>query len=123
MRRTAIAHAAVRLRSTEIVVGESATFDGAELASMVGEAWDRIEKDRNVRSLLVVWQARPNPRDLPPRPHVPPLTEEDLELIHTLWLDAVAKYGLDIHHRDVVRTALDDLAGTCQPPRASGPWI
>ncbi|RPJ84207.1 MAG: APC family permease, partial [Acidobacteria bacterium] len=107
----AIAHTAVRLRSTEIVVGESATFNGAELAAMVGEAWDRIEKDRNVRSLLVVCKRDRTLETFHLGPHVPPLTEEDLELIHTLWLEAVAKYGLDIHHRDVVRTALEDLAG------------
>jgi hypothetical protein len=107
----AIAHTAVRLLSTEIVLGESAIFNGAELASMVGEAWDRIEKDRNVRSLLVVCKRDRTLETFHLGPHVPPLTEEDLELIHTLWLDAVAKYGLDIHHRDVVRTALEDLAG------------
>jgi hypothetical protein len=107
----AIAHTAVRLRSTEIVVGESATFSGAEIASMVGEAWDRIEKDRDVRSLLVVCKRDSTFETFHLGPHVPPLTEADLALIHALWLDAVAKYGLDIHHRDVVRTALDDLAG------------
>jgi len=107
----AIAQTAVRLRSTEIVLGESSTFSAAELASMVGEAWDRIEKDRNVRSLLVVCTRDRTLETFHLGPHVPPLTEEDLELIHTLWVDAVAKFGLDIHHRDVVRTALEDLAG------------
>ena len=48
-------------------------------------------------------------------PHAPTLSEEDLDLIHRLWLDAVNQYGLDVHHRDVVRAALEemerDLAG------------
>ena len=48
-------------------------------------------------------------------PHAPPLTPEDVELIHQLWLEAVSKYGLDVHHRDVVRTAIEDLAGDMTP--------
>lgn len=42
-------------------------------------------------------------------PHAPALSQEDLDLIHQLWLDAVNQYGLDVHHRDIVRVALEQL--------------
>jgi amino acid transporter len=107
----AIAQTAVRLQSTEVVIGESAKFTGAQMALTLGEAWDRIPKEDNVRARLVVCQRDGGTETYQLGPHVPTLTPEDVELIHQLWLDAVTRYGLDVHHRDVVRTALEDLAG------------
>jgi hypothetical protein len=78
---------------------------------MLGDSWDRVEKDKNFRARLVVCKRDRSIETFQLGPHAPPLTPEDVELIHTLWLDAVARYGLDVHHRDVVRTALEDLAG------------
>jgi hypothetical protein len=37
------------------------------------------------------------------------LDADDIDLIHRLWLDAVNAVGLEVHHRDVVRIALEDL--------------
>jgi amino acid transporter/nucleotide-binding universal stress UspA family protein len=107
----AIIQTAARLQSTEIVVGESGKFNAAQLAQMLGDSWDRVEKDKNFRARLVVCKRDRSIETFQLGPHAPPLTPEDVELIHTLWLDAVARYGLDVHHRDVVRTALEDLAG------------
>ena len=107
----AMIQTAVRLQSTEIVVGESGKFNAAQLAQMLGEAWDRVDKDQNFRARLVVCKRDRSIETFQLGPHAPPLTPEDVELIHSLWLEAVAKYGLDVHHRDVVRTALEDLAG------------
>ena len=107
----AITQTAVRLRSTEIVVGESAKFSGAQMSQMLGEAWDRIEKNDNVRARLTVCRRDGGTEAYQLGAHAPHLSPEDIELIHRLWLDAVSKYGLDVHHGDVVRTALEDLAG------------
>jgi hypothetical protein len=107
----AIAQTAVRLQSTEIVVGESAKFTGAQLALLLGEGWDRTEKAKDFRSRLVVCQRNGSIETYQLGPHIPPLTPEDLELIHRLWIDAVARLGLQVHHRDVVRTAIEELAG------------
>jgi hypothetical protein len=43
-------------------------------------------------------------------PHLPTLTADDLELIHRLWLQAVGPVGLGLHHRDVVRAALEEFS-------------
>lgn len=106
---------AVRLQSTEIVVGESAEVLAAQLALKMGEARDRIEKDDHVRARLVVCKRNGTVETFHLGPHGPPLNEEDLALIHGLWLDAVATLGLQIHHRDVVRTAIEELAGDLSP--------
>ena len=111
----ALAQTAVSLQSSDIVVGESATLTGTEMAHRLGKAWDRIEKSKQVRSRLVACKLTGEIETFLLGPHAPTLSEEDLELIHRLWLDAVNQYGLDVHHRDVVRAALEemerDLAG------------
>ena len=111
----AMAQTAVSLQSSDIVVGESAKFTGTEMAHRLGKAWDRIEKSKQVRSRLVACKLTGEIDTFLLGPHAPTLSEEDLELIHRLWLDAVNRYGLDVHHRDVVRAALEemerDLAG------------
>ena len=105
----AIAQAAVSLHSSEIVIGESATLTGAQMAHSLGAAWDRIEKSRNVRSRLVAYRLDGTYDSFLLGPHAPTLSQADLDLIHRLWLDAVARFGLDVHHRDVVRAALERL--------------
>ncbi len=105
----ALAQAAVSLHSSDIVVGESANLTGAQMAHRLGEAWDRIEKSRNVRSRLVTYRLTGDVETFLLGPHAPPLSQEDLDLIHRLWLDAIERYGLDVHHRDVVRAALEEM--------------
>ena len=105
----ALAQAAVSLQSSDIVVGESANLTGAQMAHRLGEAWDRIEKSRNVRSRLVAYKLSGEIETFLLGPHAPPLSQEDLDLIHRLWLDAIERYGLDVHHRDVVRAALEEM--------------
>jgi len=105
----ALAQAAVSLQSSDIVVGESANLSGAQMAHRLGEAWDRIEKSQNVRSRLVACKRSGEVETFLLGPHAPPLSQEDLDLIHRLWLDAIERYGLDVHHRDVVRAALEEM--------------
>ncbi len=107
----AITQTAVRLQSSEIVVGESGKYSATQMAHMMGEAWERTDKAANSRSRLVAFRRDGTLSTFQLGPHAPPLTAEDLELIHRLWLDAVAEFGLDVHHRDVVRAALEELEG------------
>ncbi len=105
----AIVQTAVRLQSSEIVVGESAKYSATQMAHMMGEAWERAEKKEHVRSRLVAFKLDGTLSTFQLGPHLPPLTADDLELIHKLWLEAVSEFGLDVHHRDVVRAALEEL--------------
>ncbi len=106
----AIVRSAIRLRSTEIVVGDSAKFTGAEQARLMGEAWERVgNKPEDLRTRLLAYKANGAIETFLLGPHAPTLTEEDLELIHRLWLRAVNRLGLGVHHRDIVRAALEEF--------------
>jgi len=105
----AIAQTAVRLASSEIVLGDSAKFSAVDQARLLGEAWERVEGSSRVRTRLVTYKVGGATQTFVLGPHAPTLTPEDLELIHRLWLEAVAEVGIDVHHRDVVRVALEKL--------------
>ncbi len=105
----AVAQTAVRLDSAEIVVGESAKLTAEEQARLLGQAWDRVPGSDKLRTRLVCCKLSGDIRTFVLGPHLPPLTAEDLDLIHQLWLQAVGEVGLRLHHRDVVRAALEDF--------------
>ncbi len=106
----AVAQSAVRLGSTEIVVGESAKISVADQARLLGAAWDRVPGSAELRTRLVACMASGDLQTFQLGPHAPILSAEDLDLIHWLWLRAVGVAGLELHHRDIVRIALEELA-------------
>jgi hypothetical protein len=105
----AVSQSAVRLASAEIVVGESATLAIEEQARLLGDAWERTPGSDKLRTRLVACRLNGDVQTFMLGPHLPPLTTEDLELIHQLWLQTVGPIGLRLHHRDVVRAALEDF--------------
>ncbi len=106
----AVAQSAVRLGSTEIVVGESAKLSVADQSRLLGAAWERVPGSADMRTRLVASLANGDVQTFQLGPHAPILTADDLDLIHRLWLKAVGVAGLDLHHRDVVRIALQEMA-------------
>jgi amino acid transporter len=116
----AVAHSAVRLSSAEIVVGESGKFSAAEQARLLGEAWDRVSGSADLRTRLVAYRLNGDLQIFPLGPHAPMLTAEDIDLIHQLWLEAVNAVGFDVHHRDVVRIALEELHREWSDGRKAG---
>ena len=111
----AIAQTAVQLQSVEIVIGTSAKFAAKQQARLLGEAWERIEKSDELRTRVLAYKSDREIETFLLGAHAPPLTPDDIALIHGLWLKAVEAIGLEVHHRDVVRVALEqferDLAG------------
>jgi amino acid transporter len=105
----AIAQTAVNLESTEIILGDSAKFTAADQARLLGEAWERIKRSEELRTRLLAYKSSGEIETFPLGPHAPPLTLDDLDLIHRLWLKAVARIGLEVHHRDIVRAALEQF--------------
>jgi amino acid transporter len=105
----AVAQSAVRLGSLEIVVGESAKLASAEQARLLGDAWERVPSSDKLRTRLIAWHVNGEVETFVLGPHLPTLTTEDLEMIHRLWLQAVGPVGLGLHHRDIVRAALEDF--------------
>ncbi|MFY9571025.1 MAG: APC family permease, partial [Blastocatellia bacterium] len=106
----AVAQTAFRLDSAEMVAGKSAKISEQEQARQLGRAWERLPQTprRQVCFKIVGLDNREQSFYL--GAHPPRLTEEDLTLIHKIWLE-VSKVPARrrVHHRDVVRVALDRL--------------
>ena len=102
----AIVGTVVRLRSSDIFVGESSTLSALDQARLLGEAWERADKPEALDVRLVVYHASGRGDTFHLGAHPPSLASGDLDLIHRMWLDAVKTIGPHVHHHDVVRAAL-----------------
>ena len=102
----AIVATVIRLRSSDVYVGESATLSADDQTRMLGEAWERADKPEPVDVRLVIYHRSGRTDTYHLGAHPPSLTSGDLDLIHRLWLDAVKTVGPHVHHHDVVRAAL-----------------
>jgi magnesium transporter len=105
----AIVNTVVRLRSSDVLVGESATLSAADQARLLGEAWERADKPDALDVRLVIHHRSGRADAYHLGAHPPSLTSGDLDLIHRLWLDAVKTVGPHVHHDDVVRAALKQM--------------
>jgi hypothetical protein len=106
----AIAQTAFLLQSSEIAMGESAKMPPGEQSRLVGDEWDKIPGTRARQVRLVVCRNDGRRERFSLGVHAPQLTSADLDLIHELWLDAYHAIGPDVHHCDIVTTALHELA-------------
>ena len=105
----------LRLRASDIYVGESATISGDAQARLLGEAWERAgTPDLQVRLAIFHRTGRSDIFHL--GPHAPELGARDFDLIHRIWLDAARSIGPHIHHHDVVRAALTKMAEQLSGP-------
>ncbi len=113
----AIVATIVRLRSSDVYVGESSTLSAVDQARLLGEAWERASKpdDLDVRLLIYHRSGRADLYHL--GAHPPTLTPRDLDLIHRVWLDAVKAVGPHVHHHDVVRAALTQMENQLSGPQ------
>ena len=106
----AVTQTAMRLDSAVIVAGLSSKMTSQEQARELGRAWERLaEKPRRQVTFKVI---EPNGVEhvVHLGAHAPHLTEEDVNLIHKLWIQVSSVPSRrKVHHRDVVRVALDRL--------------
>jgi magnesium transporter len=111
-----IVAAAVRLRSALIFVGESVTLSADDQARLVGGAWEDAEKPPGLDVRLIVQHQSGGRSTYHLGAHPPTLTAHDLDLIHQVWLDAVKHIGPHVHHHDIVRAALTNMATDLHGP-------
>ena len=106
----AVAQTALRLDSAVVVAGLSSKMTALDQARELGRAWERLpEKPRRQVTFKVI---EPNGVEhvVNLGAHAPHLTEDDINLIHKLWVKVSSVPGRrKVHHRDVVRVALDRL--------------
>ena len=100
-----VAETALRLQSAEIHVGESETLPAQEQARLLGKAWERASGPKPLGVRLVIHHPSGTTAAYQLGAHAPALDAGDLDLIHTLWLDAPAP---------LARTFI--TAMSCAPP-------
>jgi magnesium transporter len=105
----AIVGTVIRLRASDVFVGESATLSAEDQARLLGEAWERADKPDALDVRLVIHHRSGRSDTYHLGAHPPSFTSDDLDLIHRLWLDAVKAVGPHVHHADVVRAALKQM--------------
>ena len=106
----AVAQTAQRLDSAEIVAGLSSKMTAQEQARELGRAWESLVKLARRQVKFKVVDPNGSEHVVHLGAHAPALTEEDVELIHLIWLQVSnIPSRRRVHHRDVVRVALNRL--------------
>jgi magnesium transporter len=113
----AIVSTILRLRSSDVHVGESATLSADEQARLLGEAWENAAKPEPLDVRLVVYHRSGRTDSYHLGAHPPSLTAADLDQIHRLWLDVTKAIGPQVHHHDVVRAALRQMEQQLNGPQ------
>lgn len=106
----AVVQTALRIDSAEIVAGLSSKMTAQEQARELGRSWERLadRARRQVKFIVVVPHGIGEVAYL--GAHPPELTEDDINLVHKIWLRVSSVHSRrKIHHRDVVRVALNRL--------------
>jgi len=112
----AIVQTAQRLESSRIVCGLSNKLTSDEQGKLTGDAWERLPEPRpNIT--FEVNSPETGPVEYFLGPHTPRLREQDLELLHKLWLELSELPRLaTLHHYHVVAMALERLQDRLQGP-------
>ena len=106
----ALVQTAARIQSARIVVGTSPRLTVSEQGLEVGREWEKLPEPRPALSLEVVPDDGSKSVFVNLGPHPPRLWPEDIELLHSLWLElSETGPGHRLHHRDVVGLALRRL--------------
>lgn len=116
----AIMQTSQRLESSLIVVGVSGKMTPEEQAKSLGNAWEQLPAPRPQVSLQIFDPEKETRLYFNLGPHPPRLWPEDVELLHRLWLELSARGPAEkLHHRDVVRVALQRLDSELHSERES----
>jgi amino acid transporter len=106
----AVAQTGLLLDSATIIAGASSKMTPQEQARELGRAWERLpDKPRRQVTFKIVDDVGKE-FVVSLGAHAPSLTEDDINLIHKIWLQVSnVPSRRRVHHRDVVRVALNRL--------------
>jgi len=134
----AIVQTANNLDSSAVVTGESSKMTPQEQAFSLGRAWEGLPEPKR-QFVLQVVHADSQVDTFRIGPHSPSMKDEDVLLLHRLWLNITREQGLDkLHHHEILREALTRFArdfgardredilkelrrATLESPREAGP--
>ncbi len=106
----AVAQTALRLDSAEVVAGLSSKMTASEQARELGRAWERLAETPRRQVWCRIVEPGKREHSVSLGAHAPELTEDDISLIHKIWLQVShLPARRRVHHRDVVRVALERL--------------
>lgn len=106
----AIAHTAAQLDSSEIIAGRSSVLTPEEQARRLGAAWEKLPGRPKHTVCFRVIDPDGATHDFYLGAHAPRMSDEDINLVHQLWLEVTQENpDKEIHHRDIVTVALDRL--------------
>ena len=106
----AVAQTALRLDSAEIVAGLSSKMTAIEQARELGRAWERLAETPRRQVWCRIVEPGNREHSVSLGAHAPELTDDDISLIHKIWLQvSQLPARRRVHHRDVVRVALERL--------------
>ncbi|MGA8539793.1 MAG: APC family permease, partial [Terriglobales bacterium] len=107
---SAIAQTAHNLESSAVVAGVSSKMTPAEQAFNLGSAWEAIP-DPKRQFLLQIVHPNANVDTFRIGPHTPTMKNEDVVMLHRLWLKITQEPGLaNVHHHDILTEALTRFA-------------
>ena len=105
----AIIVTAQRMESSRIVCGLSNKLTPDEQAKLTGNAWERLP-DPRPRLVLEVRLPNGVSREYYLGPHAPRLRNQELDLLHRLWLEVTSDPRFaGAHHYHVIAVALQEL--------------
>jgi amino acid transporter len=112
----AIVVTAQRLESIRIVCGLSNKLSPDEQAKLTGDAWERLPEPKP-RLVLEIRMPNGVSREYYLGPHTPRLRNQDLDLLHNIWLEVTSdpKFA-GAHHYHVVAAALEELQRELHSP-------
>ena len=115
----AIVVTAQRLESSRIVCGLSNKLTPDEQGKLTGDAWERLPEPKP-RLVMEVRLSNGVSREYYLGPHLPRLRNQDLELLHRLWLEVTSdpKFA-GAHHYHVIAVALEQLESDLKSERRS----
>ncbi len=113
----AIVQTGARLESSRIVCGLSNSLTLDEQGKLTGDAWERLPEPRP-NMALEVHSPDHSVEQYFLGPHTPRMREQDLELLHKIWLDVSGDPELvSLHHYHVIGMALERLQDRLQGPQ------
>jgi len=108
---------AQRLEASRIVCGLSNKLTADEQGKLSGDAWERLPEPKP-RVTLEVVSPDNSSHEYYLGPHTPRLREEDIDLLHQLWLEITSDpHYSALHHYHIVALALEELKGEMSDSR------
>lgn len=112
-----ILRAAQSLESSKILLGTSSWRPVAEEARIAGLAWEGLREPRP-QLALEIHSPSGRVQICYLGPHAPLLTPQEINLLHSIWLELSSEVAPEeLHHHDVVHFAMEELRRGLDHPR------